>query len=72
MVYIKIIWYLVLNISLFIYLFEYIMIKLTELSVAETHTVEWWAELQRLWKEAFVAHFKVLPRHLLGGSEEYN
>jgi hypothetical protein len=27
-------------------------------------------ELQRIWKEAVVAQFKVLPRHLPAGTEE--
>jgi hypothetical protein len=27
-------------------------------------------ELERTWKEAIVAYFKVLPRHPAGGTEE--
>jgi hypothetical protein len=27
-------------------------------------------ELERVWKEAIVTYFKILPRHLTGGTEE--
>jgi hypothetical protein len=27
-------------------------------------------KLEGIWKEAVVAYFKVLPRHLIGGTEE--